>query len=105
MSRWRTAETSRWRSFLFCAGGSAKTSALIGSYSDHPDVLEFVNSAEAQKLAYLGTSCPDHFIRTKIRPMFVPWDPKSGTDALRKEIEKQVAIYRARIWRILQKTC
>jgi rhamnose utilization protein RhaD (predicted bifunctional aldolase and dehydrogenase)/NAD(P)-dependent dehydrogenase (short-subunit alcohol dehydrogenase family) len=67
---------------------------MIASYSEHPDVLEFVNSADAQKLAYLGTSCPDHFIRTKIRPMFVPWDPKSGTDALRKEIEKQLAIYR-----------
>jgi rhamnose utilization protein RhaD (predicted bifunctional aldolase and dehydrogenase)/NAD(P)-dependent dehydrogenase (short-subunit alcohol dehydrogenase family) len=75
-------------------GKVSEQKRLIGSYSDHPDVLEFVNSADAQKLAYLGTSCPDHFIRTKIRPMFVPWDPKSGTDALRKEIEKQIAVYR-----------
>lgn len=75
-------------------GRMSEQKRLIGSYSDHPDVLEFVNSADAQELAYLGTSCPDHFIRTKIRPMFVPWDPKSGTDALRKEIEKQIAIYR-----------
>ena len=75
-------------------GRVSEQKRLIGSYSDHPDVLEFVNSADAQKLAYLGTSCPDHFIRTKIRPMFVPWDPKSGTDALRKEIEKQIAVYR-----------
>ncbi len=75
-------------------GRLSENKRVIGSFSDHPDVLEFVNSAEAQKLAYLGTSCPDHFIRTKIRPMFVPWDPKSGTGELRKEIEKQIAIYR-----------
>ncbi len=75
-------------------GRLSENKRVIGSFSDHPDVLEFVNSAEAQKLAYLGTSCPDHFIRTKIRPMFVPWDPKSGTGELRKEIEKQIATYR-----------
>jgi rhamnulose-1-phosphate aldolase/alcohol dehydrogenase len=67
---------------------------VIGSYSDNDDVIEFVNSGDAQKLAYLGTSCPDHFIRTKIRPMFVSWDPKTGTEALCKEIEKHIGIYR-----------
>ncbi|HEX6771142.1 MAG TPA: bifunctional rhamnulose-1-phosphate aldolase/short-chain dehydrogenase, partial [Acidobacteriaceae bacterium] len=75
-------------------GKVSEQKRMIGNYSDHPDVLEFVNAVDAQKLAYLGTSCPDHFIRTKIRPMFVPWDPKSGKDALRNEIEKQIAIYR-----------
>jgi rhamnose utilization protein RhaD (predicted bifunctional aldolase and dehydrogenase) len=33
-----------------------------------------VNSADAERLAHLGTSCPDHFIRTKIRPLFVEWE-------------------------------
>jgi rhamnose utilization protein RhaD (predicted bifunctional aldolase and dehydrogenase)/NAD(P)-dependent dehydrogenase (short-subunit alcohol dehydrogenase family) len=75
-------------------GRLSENKRVIGSFSDHPDVLEFVNSSDAQKLAYLGTSCPDHFIRTKIRPMFVPWEPKSGTGELRKEIEKQIAVYR-----------
>ncbi len=75
-------------------GRLSENRRVIGSYSDHPDVLEFVNSVDAAKLAYLGTSCPDHFIRTKIRPMFVPWDPKSGTGELRTEIEKQIAVYR-----------
>jgi rhamnose utilization protein RhaD (predicted bifunctional aldolase and dehydrogenase)/NAD(P)-dependent dehydrogenase (short-subunit alcohol dehydrogenase family) len=75
-------------------GRLSENKRLIGSFSDHPDVLEFVNAADAAKLAHLGTSCPDHFIRTKIRPMFVPWDPKSGSGELRKEIEKQIAIYR-----------
>jgi rhamnose utilization protein RhaD (predicted bifunctional aldolase and dehydrogenase)/NAD(P)-dependent dehydrogenase (short-subunit alcohol dehydrogenase family) len=66
----------------------------IASFSDSPDVLQFVNSAHAQELAYLGTSCPDHFIRTKIRPMFVPW-AKDGTIAdLKQQIEHSLTEYR-----------
>jgi NAD(P)-dependent dehydrogenase (short-subunit alcohol dehydrogenase family) len=68
---------------------------LIGSYSELPEVLEFIDSVDAEKLAYLGTSCPDHFIRTKIRPMFVRWDPASGLNELRKALEERIAIYRA----------
>ncbi|HEY1924770.1 MAG TPA: class II aldolase/adducin family protein, partial [Candidatus Acidoferrum sp.] len=44
---------------------------LIGNFSDLPEILRFVNSADAEALSRLGTSCPDHFIRTKIRPLFV----------------------------------
>src|ERR1700676_4106796 len=47
---------------------------LIGSYNGLPEVLQFVNSNWAAELAHLGTSCPDHFIRTKIRPLFVDWN-------------------------------
>ncbi len=43
-------------------------------------VLDFVNSENAEKLAHLGTSCPDHFIRTKIRPMFLKWDPATRSE-------------------------
>ena len=59
----------------------------IASFSDAPDVLQFVNSAHAKELAFLGTSCPDHFIRTKIRPMFVPW-PKDA--ALIADLKTQI---------------
>jgi rhamnose utilization protein RhaD (predicted bifunctional aldolase and dehydrogenase) len=48
---------------------------VIASYTDLPEVLKFVNSVDGEALAYLGTSCPDHFIRTKIRPLYVKWDP------------------------------
>jgi rhamnose utilization protein RhaD (predicted bifunctional aldolase and dehydrogenase)/NAD(P)-dependent dehydrogenase (short-subunit alcohol dehydrogenase family) len=73
--------------------GAVKRS--IASYSDAEDVLSFVNSADAQELAFLGTSCPDHFIRTKIRPMFVPWQPESGDLAsLKAQITASMAIYR-----------
>lgn len=66
----------------------------IASFSDAPDVLQFVNSAHAKELAFLGTSCPDHFIRTKIRPMFVPWAADEGLDSLRQQIERSLAEYR-----------
>ena len=40
----------------------------LGHYSDHPAVLEFTGSEKLAELAALGTSCPDHFLRTKVRP-------------------------------------
>jgi rhamnose utilization protein RhaD (predicted bifunctional aldolase and dehydrogenase) len=79
----------------FLRGRVSEQRRLIGSYSDLPDVLEFVNSRDAEKLAYMGTSCPDHFIRTKIRPMYVPWDPASGVPALKQSIAARLAIYRS----------
>ena len=47
----------------------------VGHFDDQPAVLEFVGSKELDKLAALGTSCPDHFLRTKIRPLVVDFDP------------------------------
>jgi len=41
----------------------------------HRRVLEFTNSVDAARLAELGTSCPDHFLRTKIKPLYVDWNP------------------------------
>ena len=79
----------------FLRGRVSEPRRLIASYSDLPDVLEFVNSRAAEKLAYMGTSCPDHFIRTKIRPMFVPWRPGSGVPALQQAITARLATYRA----------
>jgi len=66
----------------------------IASFSDADDVMQFVNSADAKELAYLGTSCPDHFIRTKIRPLFVPWPSGAGLDVLKANIDASLAEYR-----------
>jgi rhamnulose-1-phosphate aldolase/alcohol dehydrogenase len=46
-----------------------------------PEVMEFVNSARAAELAPLGTTCPDHFLRTRVRPLFVPFAPGRETAA------------------------
>ncbi|HEU5352451.1 MAG TPA: bifunctional rhamnulose-1-phosphate aldolase/short-chain dehydrogenase [Terracidiphilus sp.] len=75
-------------------GARTQETRWILSYSDAPDVLQFVNSAQAKDLAFLGTSCPDHFIRTKIRPLFVPWAAGAGMDALKAQIETSLAEYR-----------
>jgi rhamnose utilization protein RhaD (predicted bifunctional aldolase and dehydrogenase)/NAD(P)-dependent dehydrogenase (short-subunit alcohol dehydrogenase family) len=66
----------------------------ISSFTDAPDVLQFVNSVHAKDLAFLGTSCPDHFIRTKIRPLFVPWAPGEDLAQLKKNIAASLAEYR-----------
>jgi rhamnose utilization protein RhaD (predicted bifunctional aldolase and dehydrogenase)/NAD(P)-dependent dehydrogenase (short-subunit alcohol dehydrogenase family) len=66
----------------------------IANFSDAPDVLQFVNSRYAKDLAFLGTSCPDHFIRTKIRPLFVPWEAGEDLAALKKHIDEGLAEYR-----------
>jgi rhamnulose-1-phosphate aldolase/alcohol dehydrogenase len=60
----------------------------IGHFVDAPEVLEFVNSYELETLAPLGTSCPDHFLRTKIRPLIVPADADDAT------LDRLVAAYR-----------
>jgi rhamnose utilization protein RhaD (predicted bifunctional aldolase and dehydrogenase)/NAD(P)-dependent dehydrogenase (short-subunit alcohol dehydrogenase family) len=68
---------------------------VIGTFSDTEDVLAFVNSHSAQKLAFLGTSCPDHFIRTKIRPLFVPWDPTTDVKEIEPLVEAALTTYQA----------
>ncbi len=68
---------------------------VIGSFVDTPDVLAFVNSHSAQQLAHLGTSCPDHFIRTKIRPLFVAWDPATEAAHIQPAVDEALTTYRA----------
>lgn len=59
------------------------------------EVLRFVCSSDAPRLAELGTSCPDHFLRTKIKPLFVPWNPQSGSVAdLRAALTSGLEQYR-----------
>jgi rhamnose utilization protein RhaD (predicted bifunctional aldolase and dehydrogenase)/NAD(P)-dependent dehydrogenase (short-subunit alcohol dehydrogenase family) len=80
--------------FPFLRGRVSAKQRLIGNFNDLPEVLRFVNSADAQKLAHLGTSCPDHFIRTKIRPLFVPWEPQADLSGLRLAIDDALQHYR-----------
>ena len=80
--------------FPFLRGRVSGTRRLIGNFSDLPEVLRFVNSADAQALAHLGTSCPDHFIRTKVRPLFVPWQPAESVQGLRDQIDSALKNYR-----------
>lgn len=62
------------RLMLEIRGRISKEEYKVGHFTDAPEVLEFVNSQQLDSLAPLGTSCPDHFLRTKIRPLIVPHD-------------------------------
>ncbi|WP_176072868.1 bifunctional rhamnulose-1-phosphate aldolase/short-chain dehydrogenase [Brucella intermedia] len=68
----------------------------LGHFDDQDAVLEFVNSNNLHPLAALGTSCPDHFLRTKIRPLVVDFDPaKPDVDAVVAGLEGALEAYRA----------
>jgi len=56
---------------------------VLGRHVDLPEVRRFVGSRDAAALAARGTSCPDHFLRSKVKPLFVEWDSAAGdADAL-----------------------
>jgi rhamnose utilization protein RhaD (predicted bifunctional aldolase and dehydrogenase)/NAD(P)-dependent dehydrogenase (short-subunit alcohol dehydrogenase family) len=76
-------------------GAVSRRQRWIGSFSNTEAVLNFVNSTNAEALAHLGTSCPDHFIRTKIRPMFLKWHPADDPGELPAVIEQALETYRA----------
>lgn len=68
---------------------------MVGHFNDSPAVLEFVNSQNMEELAALGTSCPDHFLRTKIRPLVVDFDPAKGNlDEVLAGLAAQIDAYR-----------
>ena len=68
---------------------------VVATVQDDAKMLRFVNSVDGPRLAALGTSCPDHFLRTKIKPLFVDWDPASRDMAsLRGAIEDGLVRYR-----------
>lgn len=67
----------------------------IGTVQDDEGILRFVCSADAARLAELGTSCPDHFLRTKIKPLFVEWSPSVGdVEGLKAKLEAGLVKYR-----------
>ncbi len=55
-------------------GLSSSAQRMIGHFTDDDKVLQFINSEDLERLAPLGTSCPDHFLRTKIKPLVVTID-------------------------------
>ncbi|MDQ0564041.1 rhamnulose-1-phosphate aldolase/alcohol dehydrogenase [Rhizobium mesoamericanum] len=77
-------------------GRIGKAERKLGHFDDQDAVLEFVNSKNLEPLGALGTSCPDHFLRTKIRPLIVNFDPaKPDVDAIVAGLDKALEDYRA----------
>jgi rhamnulose-1-phosphate aldolase/alcohol dehydrogenase len=68
---------------------------VVATAQSDPKMLRFVNSVDGPRLAELGTSCPDHFLRTKIKPLFVDWNPATGDiESLKSLLAEGLAKYR-----------
>lgn len=76
-------------------GKVSQEKRLIGTIQTDERILDFVNSVDAPRLAELGTSCPDHFLRTKIKPLYVDWDPhaENATENLKLLLEEGLDQY------------
>jgi rhamnose utilization protein RhaD (predicted bifunctional aldolase and dehydrogenase)/NAD(P)-dependent dehydrogenase (short-subunit alcohol dehydrogenase family) len=79
----------------FLRGAVSGEHRMIGSFTDIPEVLEFINAHSAAELAHLGTSCPDHFIRTKIRPLFIDWDQAGDASQIQSAAKTALEKYRS----------
>lgn len=70
---------------------------MIGHFSDTDVVLQYINSNDLERLAPMGTSCPDHFLRTKIQPLVLSLDKNddlSDADAVLAKLEPAFEAYR-----------
>jgi rhamnulose-1-phosphate aldolase/alcohol dehydrogenase len=69
----------------------------VGHFDDSETVLDFVGGEKLAGLAALGTSCPDHFLRTKIWPLVLPFDPARDTvEQLAARVKPAIEAYRER---------
>ena len=75
-------------------GMVSQEQTFIGTLEARPEVLTFVSSHDAPRLSELGTSCPDHFLRTKIKPLYVDWRPDEGAAGLLEKLSSGLERYR-----------
>ncbi|MEX2436297.1 MAG: bifunctional rhamnulose-1-phosphate aldolase/short-chain dehydrogenase [Balneolaceae bacterium] len=79
----------------FLRGLVSQKNRFIGTIQDDELTLQFINAKDAPRLTELGTSCPDHFLRTKIKPLYVDWNPQKGTsEELKSTISDGLEQYR-----------
>ena len=80
-----------------CSSHISLQGGMIGHFTDDERVLEFVNSKDIDKLAPMGTSCPDHFLRTKISPLVLQLKPDedlSNVKAVKEKLLPEFEAYR-----------
>jgi len=76
-------------------GALSSNRRVIAHYTDDPDALAFAGSKWSKELGNLGTSCPDHFLRTRICPLLIRWDPaKEDVALLKSRITDETSLYR-----------
>lgn len=79
----------------FIRGLVSTDRAQVGHFTDDPRVLEFLAGDEHPRLAALGTSCPDHFLRTKVKPMVLDLPTDASLDEYRARLAELHQAYRA----------
>ena len=79
----------------FLRGLVSTTARQVGHYTGSAPVLDFLARAEHPRLAALGTSCPDHFLRTKVRPLVLDLPAAADPDAVEARLVELHAAYRA----------
>ena len=75
----------------FLRGAVSSNRRVVAHYDSGEDALTFANSRWADDLCGMGTSCPDHFLRTRISPMFIPWNPSSEGDRRAQDADRRAA--------------
>jgi len=77
-------------------GAVSSNRRAVAYYSDGDDALTFAGSKWAKELSSLGTSCPDHFLRTRVCPWFLKWNPaEEDAQVLKVRIRSDIGDYRA----------
>jgi len=77
-------------------GAVSSNRRVVAHYAGDEDALTFAGSKWAKELSLLGTSCPDHFLRTRVCPLFLAWDSaKEEIGTLKARIRTEVIEYRA----------
>lgn len=77
-------------------GALSSNRRVVAHYTDEDDALTFAGSKWAKELGSLGTSCPDHFLRTRVCPLFLPWNPaEEDVSVLKGRIQTEAVEYRA----------
>ena len=76
-------------------GAVSDEKKMILSFDDADDVLKFVNGKDSKELSQIGAACPDHLVHTKMKPLFIDWDPSTrDVDALKTAIKEGIAAYK-----------
>ena len=76
-------------------GVASQDARMVGHFTDSDVVLDFIASQSLQKLAAFGTSCPDHFLRTKVSPMVLDTEPGADLEQVTARIRTLHEEYRA----------
>jgi rhamnulose-1-phosphate aldolase/alcohol dehydrogenase len=99
-AKYKTLEAAKRHEVLakilpWLRGQVSQEKRFIGTVQDDEKILCFVNSSDAPRLAELGTSCPDHFLRTKIKPLYIDWNPQTEDVAtLKSKLQAGLENYR-----------